>query len=83
MPPLTNPTDIARETLKLLAARRVAPTPQNYQKIYHEIAGTAPENQGGGVLPGVLEDVFQECAKSSPELAALTKPLQKHLQEQN
>ena len=34
-----NPTVLARETLKLLAARRIAPTPVNYQRIYHEIAG--------------------------------------------
>ncbi|MDP2962729.1 MAG: GGDEF domain-containing protein [Sulfurimicrobium sp.] len=42
MPTFTNPTDIARETLKTLATRRIAPTPENYQAIYHEIAGTAP-----------------------------------------
>jgi diguanylate cyclase len=39
MAELTNPTDIARETLRLLATRRVAPTPQNYQRLYQEIAG--------------------------------------------
>jgi diguanylate cyclase len=38
-----NPTDLARETLKLLATRRIAPTPANYQRIYHEIAGAPPE----------------------------------------
>ncbi len=37
-----NPTVIARETLKLLAARRMAPTPRNYQSIYLEIAGGSP-----------------------------------------
>lgn len=42
MPELTNPTDIARETLKLLAARRITPTPENYQKIYQEISGVSP-----------------------------------------
>lgn len=39
MPALTNPTDIARETLRLLATRRVAPTPENYQRIYGELSG--------------------------------------------
>jgi len=34
-----NPTDLARETLKLLATRRIAPTPANYQRIYQEISG--------------------------------------------
>ncbi len=34
-----NPTVIARETLKLLASRRMAPTPRNYTRTYQEIAG--------------------------------------------
>lgn len=42
MPAFTNPTDIARETLKMLAARRMAPNPENYQAIYNEIAGIPP-----------------------------------------
>ncbi len=42
MPAFTNPTDIARETLKALAVRRIAPNPENYQTIYNEIAGIQP-----------------------------------------
>lgn len=33
------PQDIARETFKQMALRRVVPTPENYQLIYHEISG--------------------------------------------
>jgi diguanylate cyclase len=33
------PPEIARETLKLLAARRLPPTPDNYLALYDEIAG--------------------------------------------
>ena len=40
MSTLSNPSEIARETLRQLAMRRVAPTPDNYHKLYHEIAGT-------------------------------------------
>lgn len=36
---LNNPSDIARETLRLLASRRVSPTPDNYRQHYHEITG--------------------------------------------
>ena len=48
LPPLTmstlsNPSEIAREALRQLALRRVAPTPDNYHKLYHEIAGTRPD----------------------------------------
>ncbi|KQR45106.1 GGDEF domain-containing protein [Acidovorax sp. Leaf160] len=55
-----NPSEIARETLKLLASRRLAPTPDNYQALYDEIAGTrstpgfpeGPLRQISRVLPG-------------------------------
>ena len=35
-----SPSDIARETLKLLAKRRLTPSPDNYQALYEEVAGT-------------------------------------------
>ncbi|WP_455555634.1 GGDEF domain-containing protein [Comamonas sp.] len=38
-----NPADIARETLKLLASRRLTPTPENYQAVYEEVAGLLPQ----------------------------------------
>ena len=39
MSQLTNPSEIARETLRLLASRRIAPNPDNYRQHYQEIAG--------------------------------------------
>jgi diguanylate cyclase len=33
-----NPSDIAREAFKLLATRKLSPTPMNYQECYNEIA---------------------------------------------
>ena len=41
-----SPIEIAREALRRLASRRVAPTPDNYRQLYHEIAGHAPETVG-------------------------------------
>ena len=40
--PVRTPGELARETLRLLASRRIAPTPENYVRVYAEIAGTAP-----------------------------------------
>lgn len=34
-----NPSDIARETLTALATQKLAPTPENYARMYHEISG--------------------------------------------
>ena len=35
-----SPAEIARETFKLLSQKKLAPTPENYQTLYHEVAGT-------------------------------------------
>ncbi|MFE8645555.1 diguanylate cyclase [Sphingomonas sp. NCPPB 2930] len=35
------PSEIARDTLKMLATRRLSPSPDNYQAVYDEIAGAA------------------------------------------
>lgn len=35
--------DFARDTLKLLAVRRLQPTPENYQTVYEEVAGLVPQ----------------------------------------
>ncbi len=34
-----SPSEIARETLKLLAVRRLPPSPENYRSLYEEVAG--------------------------------------------
>jgi len=41
MPEPSQPSEIAREVLVRLAQRRIPPTPDNYQALYHEISGTA------------------------------------------
>lgn len=37
-----SPSEIAREAFKRLAEKRLAPTPDNYLTLYHEVAGTLP-----------------------------------------
>ena len=41
MAKFSNPSEIARETLKQLMTRRMPPSPDNYLAIYNEIAGIA------------------------------------------
>ena len=43
MPKLSNPSEIAREALRLLAVRRMSPSPENYRQLYNEIAGIAED----------------------------------------
>jgi diguanylate cyclase len=59
-PQLSNPSEIARETLRVLASRRLAPTPENYQKIYAEISG------GGAPAAVHPEQVLAKIAESFP-----------------
>lgn len=39
MAPAKSPSEIARETLKQLAVRRLPPSPENYRALYDEVAG--------------------------------------------
>jgi diguanylate cyclase len=49
-PEQQNPADIARETFRRLAMRRIAPTPDAYRDIYDEVAGTASSVNAESVL---------------------------------
>lgn len=73
MTTLTNPFEIARETLRLLAVRRIPPTPDHYQTLYQEISGTKaaadpfPEKQ--------LRSLAAALPKSSPDQLRLARQL--------
>ena len=60
MATLNSPSEIARETLKTLAARKLAPTPDNYAQVYLEISGVTQ-------APAVAAKDSKD--KSSPEIA--------------
>lgn len=70
----SNPFELARETLKTLASRKVPPTPDSYAKIYSEISGIATEENNGAekVLRGIAERLVQ-TPKSAPAGIALKK----------
>jgi diguanylate cyclase len=79
----TNPSELARETLKLLAQRRLLPTPDNYAKIYTEISGasTAETNGAEKVLKSVAE-YLQQSDKAAATGFALKKMLNEGKWEQ-
>ncbi|MDP3088699.1 MAG: GGDEF domain-containing protein [Methylotenera sp.] len=56
------PLDIARETFKQMAVRRIEPTPDNYLLIYNEIAGTTAKE--------TLDSAFKRVLKSLPHETA-------------
>lgn len=46
----SNPTIIARETLRQLASLRIPPTPDNYHKLYNQIAGNVDDGANSTVV---------------------------------
>ena len=62
------PFEIARETLKQLTTRKLAPTPANYQSVYSEVAGVP-------TLPAFPADHLREIAQALP---AKTPGQQRH-----
>ena len=74
-PPLSNPSEIARETLRVLATRRLPPTPENYQKIYAEISGATPSNtvSAESVLAKIAEGFPRHGGEQSRVAAQLDR----------
>ncbi|WP_137937460.1 diguanylate cyclase [Chitinivorax sp. B] len=71
-----NPSLVARETLKLMAQRKVMPDPDNYRKIYNEIAGIRDAvATGHSELLGELLKPLQQAAKGSPARGRAIKEL--------
>lgn len=66
MSPTINPLEIARETLRLLAARRIPPTPDNYRILYNEICGAPdlpppfPEKHLHSLVSGLPKDAPEQ-----------------------
>ena len=81
MPKLTNPTDIARETFKQLATHRIAPTPENYQRIYHEITETTPV--AAGETEKELIKALLAAGRDNPQQASTLKTIVQTLEQRD
>ena len=78
---LANPFEIARETLRLLAARRIAPTPDNYLTLYHEIAGSKPASDA--FPESQLRALAAALPKASPDQLRLARQLDEAVKAAN
>lgn len=63
--PKLAPLDIARETFKQMALRRVVPTPDNYLLIYNEIAGITAKETAEVAIKKVLKQLPNETSEQS------------------
>ncbi|MEO8409429.1 MAG: diguanylate cyclase [Propionivibrio sp.] len=76
MATLSNPSEIARETLKQLMTRRVAPSPDNYRAIYNEISGVAEKGKSAEPFPErELKALLLALPKESPAQQRLARLL--------
>ena len=70
----TSTHEIARQTLRLLAARKIAPTPENYRELYAEAAG-APEADALPAAEKALRRLVAEFPRGTPELVRVANAL--------
>lgn len=81
MTTLTNPFEIARETLRLLAVRRIPPTPDNYLTLYHEISGAKP---AADPFPEKqLRSLASALPKTTPDQLRLARQLDEAVKSSN
>lgn len=76
MPSPLNPSDIAREAFRRLAARKLAPTPEHYAQAYQEVAGSAT---GVAPLPSAGDGPGTSPPAPPPPWPALVRELLKQL----
>ena len=77
----STPFEIARETLKQLAVRRIAPTPDHYLRLYHEIAGSDPAQSS--FPQHHLRALTAALPRNSPEQLGLIRRLEEHIKNSN
>lgn len=70
----STPSFIARETLKQLTSLKIPPTPDNYHKIYEQIAGN-PSNLMSPPTVKILTELTKEFPRHNPALLNLTNSL--------
>ncbi|MBI5429634.1 MAG: GGDEF domain-containing protein [Nitrosomonadales bacterium] len=75
-----SPSELARETLKTLATRKIPPTPENYARIFAEISGVAPSELNGAEK--VLRDVAERLTQT-PKSAAIGMALRKVIRSED
>ncbi len=71
-----SPSEVARETLRQLAQRRLAPTPDNYSRVYHEIASPGAKlatAAAGTMLRELASEIVKQPGEVSREALALER----------
>lgn len=77
-----NPTEAARETIRQLAVRRIAPTPDNYSRIYGEVSGETVTHPVVAALERAIADVLRLSSGAPGSVQALAQALKRQKWEE-
>lgn len=68
-----NPIEVARETLKQLSARKLLPTPENFERVFNELTRTpvSRENRLAAQLARALESLAHDNVQSRVAMSRL------------
>src|SRR5688572_8670535 len=72
----SNTKDVAREALRALVIRKLDPSPDNYRRLFNEIAGVEGDDEALQT-EHVLERIAQDFPRSSPELLRIAKAMER------
>lgn len=78
----TNPSVVARETLRQLVIHKFPPTPDNYHKMYEKIAGM-PSNRLDPNTRSLLSELAREFPRDTPERLIIANTLERAANEKN
>jgi len=76
VPARSNVKDVAREALRALVLRKLDPSPDNYRRLYNEIAGAEDGAEASGAEVA-LERIARDFPRASPELLRLAKNMER------
>ena len=78
----TNPSIVARETLRQLVIHKFPPTPDNYYKMYEKIAGISSGRMDPGTIK-LLSELAREFPRNTPELLSFANTLVQAANDKN
>lgn len=78
----TNPSVVARETLRQLVIHKFPPTPDNYHRMYEKIAGI-PANRLDSSAMKLLSELAREFPRDTPELLSIANTLEQAANDKN
>jgi diguanylate cyclase len=79
----TVPIDIARLALKQLAYSKVPPTPDNFRKVYDDIAGVKSRNAEFIALTKAIDGILKDAGKTRPKYLNLAKAFRIAMEDQD